>query len=95
MENYESEAEKTLNSLQGVSRAEMHPYFYDKVMHRLHQGKELAQRPAFQWATVLGAVTIIFFTGLYYYKSSDTTPTSASQDFAAEYFSNDYQYRSL
>jgi len=96
MEHYKAEAEKTLNSLEGMSKAEMHPYFYDKVMHKLRNENVRMKRPAFRWAAIAGAVVIMyFFTGLYYYKTSEVNQTSASQDFAAEYFNNDYQYQSL
>jgi hypothetical protein len=91
------EAENTLQSLDGISRAEANPFLYTKITGRLGESGRTEKR--FNYKLALGV--LILFTAvnigsyIYVQKESNTAETSREyriSSFSSEYFSNNNIY---
>ena len=51
------EVEKTLNSLEGIKKAEVKPFFYTRLSARLNDEKEIG--PGFKWQWAMAMVIFI------------------------------------
>lgn len=86
------EAEKTLQSLDGISRAEASPFLYTKIAGRL--GEEQRVEKKFNFKLALGVLIIFTLVNIssYIYVQKDSFGTDYSREFqiyslTSEYFS--------
>jgi hypothetical protein len=81
----QQEIERTLNSLDGLSRAEMPPFFYTRLQTRLYQKPAapwLAGKPVFSFVTVCLLLLLNIATINYLVR---TEAAGGIQSFAQEY----------
>ena len=86
------EIEKTLDSLDGISRAEGNPFFYDRVMNRINgkEAKVISLTPAILWQAAACFAVLIALNVLVLSRSGNSQNLSAqetSNPVAKEYFS--------
>ena len=91
METKEEWIDKTMESLDGISRAESDTIFYEKLMQRIHQpGPDVFSiRSQVVWraaALILLLISFNILTFLYFSGKSDTQGSTA-KSVAKEYFS--------
>ena len=99
MEN-QKEIEKTLNSLDSLQKAEIHPFLYEKIKHRMQQGKiETKPSLTFSWKLASVLVIVIFinvFTCVKYknQEASQKTNTenNTNSDTENYYYNTSYNY---
>ena len=95
-----TEIEKTLNSLDSLQKAEIHPFLYEKIKYRLQNEKqETTIRFALSWklAAVLALIVfIIVFTCIKYSKQEvpQNTNYSSNNTVANDeyYYNTGYNY---
>jgi hypothetical protein len=91
MEIKERWIKKTMESLEGITRAESGPLLYDRVMSRLRNPKSriISYNPRILWKIAAGLALLIsinIFSIVTYNKSHKTSQTN-SNPLATEYFS--------
>jgi len=91
MEN-NSEIEKTLNSLDGLRKAEPGAFFYEKVMMKLEgrEAKVVAFSPALAWKAAACFGALIVLNVFVWMRSNEPVNTRSEQNnpLAQEYFSH-------
>lgn len=86
--NNEEEVERTLQSLEGIKRAEPNPFFYTRLQARMEQ--KFVKKTGWQWRPVyvyaaLGLVLLLNFATIYTLTHTTTKKASAGDSFANEY----------
>lgn len=86
--NIEEEVERTLQSLEGIQRAEPDPFFYTRLQARMEQ--KFVKKTGWQWRPVyafaaLALVLLLNFATIYTLTHTSTQHTSAADSFANEY----------
>lgn len=87
--------EKVLHSMDSSLPIEPNPYLYEKVVARLNAKK--ASSGGFILRPVLMMVVVLalnVFT-VYFYMNNGKNGSSVDEDFAKEYFDNEYQFEKL
>lgn len=84
----EEEAERTLQSLEGIRRAEPNPFFYTRLQTRMEQ--KFVKKTGWQWRPVyvyaaLGLVLLLNFATIYTLTHTNAENTSTADTFANEY----------
>ncbi len=94
-----TEIEKTLNSLDKLQKAEMHPFLYEKIRHRMQEGKNKpVNGVVFSWKMAFAFTVILSINVLacWNYKKDvvvQDTNTSASNTSPDNYYYNtSYNY---
>lgn len=88
MEPKENNINETLESLEGISRAQANPYLFQKVMNRMeNMGKQVVTPVTIRWAlaTLALLVGINVFSILHNHKTSSSY--KGTKAFQSEYFS--------
>lgn len=93
--NYEEEITRTINSFDGVKKAEPSPFFYTRLKARMDSRKEERQWSfPFIWKAAL--VMLLLANGLtFYFLSSKDTSEDPLQTLSAEYFDRTNEVYSL
>lgn len=92
----ETEIEKTLNSLDGMDRAEVNPFLYTKIANRLDEQETSESRFNFKVAIAVVIVCLLINLVTYFYSPWNSYTTEYDretklQTVATEYsFSNNY-----
>ncbi len=90
MEPTESKVKETMESIDGMSRANANPFLYDKIMHRMQAAKQTRiLRPA---AIGLAMAFIVLLIGLnlitlVHYNKTSATQVDGTSLVKSEYFS--------
>ncbi|MFN8343900.1 MAG: hypothetical protein U0X91_02795 [Spirosomataceae bacterium] len=84
----EEEIEQTLQSLEGIRRAEPNPYFYTRLQARMEQ--KFVKKTGWQWRpaymyAALGLVLLLNVVTVYTLTRTPAEHTSAADSFANEY----------
>lgn len=79
--------QETMNSLEGIKRAEVTPFLYQKVMRKIQNDGETTRPSLLRWtiATLLLLISLNAFSILYQNKIKNTY--SGGKAFRTEYFS--------
>jgi hypothetical protein len=88
--NFEHNVNKTLQSLDGIERAESNPFLYSKIMNRMQsQKKEYVYqgKVVFRFALLVVVLAGINFYTIYQ-KEKSVKEKIISEAFASEYFNN-------
>lgn len=90
METKETLVNRTLESLEGMEKANANPFLYNKVMHRMQTVTESRfVRPA-MIRLALAAIAVIICMNVYslfHYEKAGNASASANNPVRAEYFS--------
>ncbi|MGZ3862328.1 MAG: hypothetical protein ACXVPN_03580 [Bacteroidia bacterium] len=86
------EIENTLNSLEGIERADIGPLFYDKVMNRIENGeaKVVSIAPRVLWQAAAGFAFLIALNIVVLLRNGNSKNLQAQDNnnpLAKEYFS--------
>lgn len=84
----EEEVERTLQSLEGIQRAEPNPYFYTRLQARME--KKFVEKTGWQWRpgyayAALGLVLLLNFLTIYTINRVPSENKSTADSFANEY----------
>lgn len=84
-EDIEQEVDNTLNSLEGLNRAEAPPFFYTRLEGRLmDRGRQVLPYLKVQWAMLIILLLVNAF-GLWIYNNQSVSSTSDLEAIRSEY----------
>ena len=94
IDQIQHEVDKTFNSLNGIGRAQVSPYFYSRLVNRIAQKQEAKQAGWLQWfsrpaisisvLTVFVVLNVMAIRGMVL-KQNTTAQASAAQNIASEF----------
>lgn len=94
IDQIQHEVDKTLNSLNGIGRAQASPYFYSHLVNRMEQQQAATQAGWLQWFSrpaisisvlaVLVVLNVMAIRGMVL-KQNSAAQASAAQNFATEF----------
>jgi hypothetical protein len=90
----ENEIEKTLNSIDGIGRAEANPYLYSKIMNRMDEPGDAIKNFNFKLALTIVVICVLVNLGAFLvlpqYTNTDTTVTGDSREYNIKTFTSEY-----
>ena len=82
--------EETLSSIDGISRAELNPYFKTRIHEALKKNQSTNEIPFFKAAAVAALSLILLFINVLLFSSNTNKETSISDTAVSSY--NDFTY---
>jgi hypothetical protein len=86
----ESEVKKTLNSLDGISRAEVNPFLYTKIINKMEEADTVERRFNFKIALGVVIVCIIINLAAYLYIPQYTDSVYYTREYQIKSFASEY-----
>lgn len=87
---HSEEIEKTLNSLDGLQKAEMHPFLYEKIRHRMqNKGQSYYIPSRYSWKLASVVIVVLAMNIITWTRSSSNEKSTEQKKnpIAQEYFS--------
>jgi len=87
--------EKVLHSMDSANPVEPNPYLYEKVVARLNAKAASSRGYLLRPALMMLVVVVLNVFTVYFYLNNGSKSSSIEDDFAKEYFDNEYQFEKL
>jgi hypothetical protein len=89
MDTKEKRIEETLQSIDGLGRANANPFLFQKVMNRMGAAESKTPRPAvISWSVALAVILIALnMVSLLHYTKEEKKTEASETTFAQDYFS--------